>query len=378
MPRAVALPSTDSEVVSVLHDASRAGEVVVPWGAGARQDLGSPLEQADLVLSLERLNQVLDYVPADMTITVQAGMRFADIQALTARHGQTVPLDPPRADRATIGGIVATAGSGPRRMAYGGVRDLVLGTRIALPDGRIIKTGGKVVKNVAGYDISKLVVGSLGTLGVITEVSLRLRPLPADTRTLLYGFSELEQALSTAESILNSELLPAAVTVLTPEPARLLEAPGPFSLALALEESPENNAYQVDRLSQMIRGHTGAATITGDAESSFWDGLINFDKRFGAVFRVRVSGVISNLAEHIRMDAIAHVPSGTVLLHGFGGMDNLDSFGDDAVLESGPVALRRRVNVWGAPRPEWKLTQRIKQVFDPGRILNRGRYVGGI
>jgi glycolate oxidase FAD binding subunit len=378
VPRAVAIPATEAEIASLLQQASGAGDVVVPWGAGTKQDYGTPMSKADLVVSLERLNQVVEYVPADMTITVQAGMRFADVQALTAKHGQTIPLDPPRSAQATIGGVVATASSGPRRMAYGGVRDLVLGVRIALPDGRTIRAGGKVVKNVAGYDLTKLVIGSLGTLGIITEVSLRLRPLPVDTRTLLYGFPDTEKALSAAESILNSELLPAAVSLLTPEPARLLEAPGPLCLALALEESPENNAYQVQRISQMIQGQTGSSTITGEAEGSFWDRLTNFDQRFGAVCRFRVNGVISDLAKLLRGNAIAHVPSGSVLIYGFGGTDGIDGLPDRALLESGPVALRRQRGVWGAPQPEWKLAERIKQAFDPGRVLNRGRYVGGI
>jgi len=238
VPEAVLLPSSEDEIAKALREASEAASSVVPWGAGTKQDFGNPIEHVDTVLSLERLNQAVEYIPADMTITVQAGMRFADVQSLTAAHGQTFPLDPPRAANATIGGIVATAASGPRRMAYGGVRDLVLGVRVALPDGRAIKAGGKVVKNVAGYDLVKLVIGSLGTLGVITEVSLRLRPLPAVRQSLLFGFDGIDAALDAAESILNSELLPAAVTVLTPQVARRLEAPGPVSLGLALEETP--------------------------------------------------------------------------------------------------------------------------------------------
>ena len=340
---------------------------------------------------------MVDYVPADMTITVQAGMRFAELQALTARHGQTVPLDPPRAAGATIGGIVATAASGPRRMAYGGVRDFLLGARVALPDGRVIKAGGKVVKNVAGYDMPKLFAGSLGTLGVITEVSLRLRPLPADSRTLLFGFAELGAAMAAAEAILNSELLPAAVAVLTPEAARRLEAPGPVSLAIALEETAENNVYQADRISQMLAGRRRSA-LAGGAESDFWDRLRNYGDRFGADFRMRVNTVISDLGQQlqdclrspgpVKFEAVAYVPSGTAMLYGFANGGEAGAVakavqarmaaGGSAVLESAPVALRRQVDVWGPARPEWKIVEGIRETFDPGRILNRGRFVGGI
>ena len=395
VPNAVALPSSEAEVAAVLREAAAAQMVVVPWGAGTKQDLGRPLERVDLVLSLEKLNRVVDYVPADMTITVEAGMRFAELQTLTARHGQTVPLDPPRAAGATIGGIVATAASGPRRMAYGGVRDFLLGCRVALPDGRVIKAGGKVVKNVAGYDMPKLLAGSLGTLGVITEVSLKLRPLPADIRTLLFGFAELGPAMAAAEAILNSELLPAAVVVLTPEAARRLEAPGPVSLAVALEETAENNVYQADRISQML---SALVALVGEAESDFWDRLRNYGDRFGADFRMRVNTVISDLGQQledclrspgpVKFEAVAYVPSGTAMLYGFRNSGEAGAVaqavqarmaaGGSAVLESGPVALRRQVDVWGAARSEWKIVEGIRATFDPGRILNRGRFVGRI
>ncbi|MFB3826309.1 MAG: FAD-binding oxidoreductase [Bryobacteraceae bacterium] len=373
VPDAVALPVNEAEVAALLKDAAASGEVVVPWGAGTKQDLGHPLDRAGLVLSLERLNRVVDYVPADMTITVEAGMVLACLQALTAPNGQCVGLDPPRADRATMGGIVAAASHGPRRAAYGGVRDLLLGVRVALADGRVIKCGGKVVKNVAGYDMTRLVAGSLGTLGVITEVSLRLRPLPADRRTLLFAFPDMEGALAAAERTLRSELLPAAVTLLSPPAARRLEVPGEWPLAVALEESAENNRYQVERLTAMFGG-------AAEAGASFWDRVTNYMDCFAARCRYRVSTVIGDLGNPLRaagsLESVVHVAAGTVMLYGYD--DDGPPAGVNAVLESGPPALRKRVDVWGPPRPEWELSRRIKQALDPGRVLNRGRFVGGI
>jgi glycolate oxidase FAD binding subunit len=279
-------------------------------------------------------------------------------------------------------------------MAYGGVRDLLLGARVALPDGRVIKAGGKVVKNVAGYDMPKLFAGSLGTLGVMTEVSLKLRPLPADSRTLLFGFAELGAAMAAAEAILNSELLPAAMVVLTPEVARRLEAPGPVSLAIALEETAENNVYQAERISQML---TAPVALVGEAESDFWDRLRNYGDRFCADFRMRVNTIISDLGQQledclrspgpVKFEAVAYVPSGTAMLYGFrnGGEPGAVAkavqarmAGGSAVLESAPVALRRQVDVWGPARPEWKIVEGIRATFDAGRTLNRGRFVGRI
>lgn len=307
VPGLVARPRTEAEVAAVLQICSREGAVVIPWGAGAHQRLGHLPERADVVLSLAGLNQVVEYVPADMTVTVQAGMSLAELQELLAPHGQTVPLDPPGARLATVGGLVATGLSGPRRLAYGGVRDLLLGTRVALLDGRVIKTGGRVVKNVAGYDMNKLICGSFGTLGVITEVSLKLRPLPRASQTMQFSFPTREAALEAEEAILSSELLPAAVVVLG-------EGPGPATLAVALEEMPENVAYQAGRLASTIGA---GAVLQGEEEARFWQRLS----------------------------------------------------------EAPP---RRQPDPWGPPRPEWKLMYAIKNAFDPDRILNRGRYVGGI
>lgn len=393
-PAVVVRPETEAEVAAVLRTASALGAVVVPWGAGRHQELGHLPERVDLVVSLERLNRVVEYVPADMTITVQAGIQMGAIQAITRPHGQTVPLDSPGASQATMGGIVATGASGPRRMAHGGVRDLLLGTRIVLADGRVIRTGGRVVKNVAGYDMNKLVCGSLGTVGIITEVTLKLRPLPAESRTLLFAMPDLPAALSAAEGVLNSELLPAAVVVLGVGPARRLEVPGPFTLVVALEEMPENVAYQTTRLAGPIPEAVQPASVLADeAEAQFWEAVCNYGDRFRAPCQIRVSTVISDLGRQMEragtseIDAIAHVGTGTVMLYGWATEATAIApwFGPDrqpqdgaVILERAPTAIRRIVEPWGASRPEWKLIRSIKLKLDPGRILNRGRYVGGI
>jgi glycolate oxidase FAD binding subunit len=268
---------------------------------------------------------------------------------------------------------------------------LVLGVRLALANGRVIKTGGKVVKNVAGYDLSKLVIGSLGTLAVITEISVRLRPVPADRRTLLFGFADADAALGVAESVLNSELLPAAVVVLSPEAAGRLEAPGPASLAVALEETKENNDYQEERL-VATAGSAAARTLMGEEDSAFWSNLTNYGDRFGASFGMKVNTVIGELRDQMQaegLEAIAYAGSGTLMCYGFddgpGAVEAVErrfeaaaQCGGSAVLESGPVELRRKVDVWGPRRPEWRLTQALKKTFDAQKVLNRGRYVGGI
>lgn len=393
-PALALLPGTEAEVAGILAAAAAHGAAVIPRGAGSSQDLGNPPERAGVVLSLERLNRVLAYNPADMTITVEAGMPLADLQALAARHGQTLALDPPRAARATIGGLVATGASGPRRMAYGGMRDLLLGTRIAMTDGTVVKTGGRVVKNVAGYDMNKLVNGSLGTLGVITEVTLKLRPLPAVTLTGIIGFPDTAAALTTAEALLNSELLPAAVVVLSPGASRRLEAGGPVALAVALEETAENVAYQLERLTALAgkRIHM----LTGGGEAAFWNRVSDYGDLYGHGFRLKVNTTIADVVNHLQtgslLDGIAYVGTGTVMLYGSDTpgtpgqmaeaaesvMARAAAAGGSAVLESAPLPVRRLLDVWGPPRPEWKLMRGLKERFDPGRILNPGRFIGGM
>lgn len=403
-PSLVVLPASEAEVASCLEAAGRHGAGVAPRGGGSKPDLGNLPERFDLALSVERLNQVVEYVPADLTVTVQAGMRLSDLQSLVARHGQTVPLDPVRSESATVGGIVATGGYGPRRMAYGSVRDILLGTRIALADGRMIKTGGRVVKNVAGYDMNKLVVGSLGTLGVITEVSLKLRPVAPAAQSLLLGFGSLEQGLAAAEAVLNSELVPAAVVLLGAGTAERLGAPGQVALAVELAETGPNVAHQAARLEEMARDHGAeVARLAGPAEERFWSEVRDYGDRFGASCRIRVNTLLSDMAEQISAgsvagvteECIAYVGTGTLLVYGFPAdgsgartaaltdavrerFDRAAKAGGSAVLESAPPGVKAGLDVWGPKRPEWRFLDGIKQVLDPGRILNPGRYVGGI
>src|SRR3954464_14425830 len=186
----------------------------IPWGGGTRISLGFPPRAADLVVQTAKLNEIVEYEPADLTVTVQAGMRMAELQARLRAEGQMLALDPAAADRATIGGLIAANASGPLRLLYGTARDLVIGTRVVNADGVISKAGGRVVKNVAGYDLNKLYVGSLGTVGVIVELSFKLHPLPQAQGLLLASFGSAEDAAGTIAALMRSPLGPGAIEVL--------------------------------------------------------------------------------------------------------------------------------------------------------------------
>lgn len=423
-PAVVALPATEAEVAACLKVAATHGAAVCPRGGGTRMGLGGPLRQCDVVLSLERLAGVVEYVPEDLTVTVQAGMSLAALEELVAGRNQEVPLDPMGSADTTVGGILAAGAVGPRRMLYGGPRDVLLGAQVALADGRLIRSGGRVVKNVAGYDLNKLWVGSLGTLGVLTEVTLKLRPKPACRRTLCFAFGDLGQALQAAEAVLGSELLPAAVTLLSPGAAARLGLPAWLALIVELAESESNVAYQAGRLKEILSGCSGRleeilvgsigelgdipagrrggpevstasrpGVLQTDPEKRFWLNLRDFYRIDDACWRVRVSTVLSDLAELMRLamsgpgvDVIAHVGSGSLFVYGkqpdpriAAALQNrAAALGGAAVLEEAPPEMKQQVDVWGPPRSEWRLMRQIKERLDPGGVLNPGRFVGGI
>jgi len=213
-PTAAVVPREEADVSRTLALAFREGLGVVPWGGGAHQSLGRPPSRYDVALDLSRMNRVVAYEPADMTATVQAGIRLTDLQQHLGTANQFWPLDPPLADRATVGGIVAASLAGPLRCRYGSVRDLVLGVRVAHADGTVTKAGSRVVKNATAYDVTKLYTGSYGTLGVLLEATLRLQPRPAVERGWLLRGTTIERCHDAAMRILGSYLAPNRVELL--------------------------------------------------------------------------------------------------------------------------------------------------------------------
>ena len=191
VPRMVVSPGSVAEVQSVVRAAADQGATMVPRGSGSKMGLGCPPTSADVLLSLGRLNAVVEYDVANLTLVCQAGVRVETLQQKVFANRQLLPLDPPFTNQATVGGVVATNSSGPRRLAYGSARDLVLGMKVVSSTGDLLSAGGKTVKNVAGYDLDKLFIGSLGTLGIIVEVAFRLLPMPQQRATTTGGLPRL-------------------------------------------------------------------------------------------------------------------------------------------------------------------------------------------
>src|SRR5579862_4488730 len=210
------LPKSPQELAETLATAAARKQTIALSGASSKQLMGGPIEAADVSVSTAAMTRVLQYEPRDLTISVEAGMRYADLDRLLAQNRQMIPLDPPFAESATMGGILAANSSGPRRRLYGTARDLVIGMTFATLEGKLVQSGGMVVKNVAGLDMGKIMIGSFGTLAAIAVVNFKLLPRPAAEASVLLAFETLDDAMATRDRVLKGVLAPAAIDLLNP------------------------------------------------------------------------------------------------------------------------------------------------------------------
>src|SRR6266852_7908076 len=209
LPRVTVIPETVEQVGQVVALANQQGLTLLTRGGGSRINLGGIPEQFDILLETTRLIRLLEHEAPDLTCHIEAGLTLAALQAQLATKGQRLTLDPPDAQQATLGGLLASNASGPKRLRYGSARDNVIGLRVVHANGEVSRSGGRVVKNVAGYDLNKLYIGSLGTLGIIVEANFKLQPLPVDERTLILTFSNAEDAIGTVIALMGSLLTPS-------------------------------------------------------------------------------------------------------------------------------------------------------------------------
>jgi glycolate oxidase FAD binding subunit len=412
-PEAVVFPGSRDEVATVLGIAAEASLPVIPWGGGTRMALGAPPARAGLVLGLSRMNRLVEHEPGDLTATVEAGITLAALQAELGKRGQWLSLDPAHADRATIGGILASNAAGPRRHLYGTARDLLIGVGLVLADGSFVKGGGKVVKNVAGYDVPKLAIGSFGTLGVIVDATVKLRPVPDVDRLVVTPLDRLADAGPLIRAIMASDLIPSALDVAD---AAALKAVGLASVGGAAGAGSEGGALLVgfDGLGEQVQwqeaelarlaGRAGAV-LDGSARDDAWRALGDLARRAFAhatavmcwsVLPMQVAEAMADgraAAERHKLGAAfaAHAGVGVVFaVLGEGGSAGdvtatLDDWrrlvhdrGGHASLEWAPLAVKERVAVWDPPGPTHRIMQRLKAELDPRGILNPGRFVGGI
>lgn len=411
-PAVAVFPGSAEEIASVLTLASREGVPVTPWGGGTKMGVGSPPKELGIILGLRRLDRVLEHEPGDLTATFQAGITLERLRAALGTRGQWLPLDPPFGERATLGGILAANASGPRRHLYGTARDLLIGIRVVSADGSVVRGGGKVVKNVAGYDLPKLYIGSFGTLGVIVEATVKLRPLPEDDRLTVTCFERLAECGQAVRLVLTSDLIPSAVDFLDGEAVQSLGL-GPRAgvagaVLLGFDGSEERVRWQCEEARRVMSGAGRGEhrVLAGRAREEAWRGVREMDHR---VFPERATVVkftvppteVVSVIERARAIARGHglraafgahagvgVVRGVLALSGGAAMpavatlkewrDLARAVGGQAMVVQAPVAVKEQVAVWDDPGPAVRLMERIKARLDPAGILNPGRFVGGI
>src|SRR6266478_279869 len=274
------VPNSPDELAAQLADTSSNAQSITLGGNFTKASMGGPVAVSDVTISAAKLNRVLQYEPRDLTISVEAGITYRELGRVLAEHGQMIPLDPHFSDQASIGGILAANVSGPRRRLYGTARDMVIGMTFATLEGKLVKTGGMVVKNVAGLDMGKLMIGSFGTLAAIATANFRVHPIPPVTRTFAQEFDNIGDAMAARDAVLKSDLQPSSIDI--------LKSMGRYRLLIQTGGIPA----VLDRYSREL---TGAQILEGDDERELWRDICEFTPRFlagnsrGAVLRMSCS-----------------------------------------------------------------------------------------
>jgi glycolate oxidase FAD binding subunit len=388
-PKLVIEPGTERELAEVLRLSSEAGLAVIPRGGGTKLGWGNSPTRADLILSTARLNEIIEHAWADLTVTVEAGCTIHRLQETLAQHGQRLALDPLWPEKATIGGVLSTNDSGALRLRFGALRDLIIGATIALPDGTLASSGGKVVKNVAGYDLPKLVTGALGTLGVITRAVFRLHPLPRSTRSFSVATANAEDAQRIMLGIQASKLAHTSL-----QSHFSCDAP-PVSDIL-FEGTEAGLTAQEAQLRQLC-----AAARVSEASPSIWTAreMLWASIESASKAMAKISILPANLARTIQL--VEHIANEKqlrwkALLYATGiGWLRLE--GETGSLHGGLQALRGELeshdgsvvvlhrpekmpafDAWGDAGDALPLMRAVKQQLDPKSTLNPGRFVGGI
>ncbi|MGF1478300.1 MAG: FAD-binding oxidoreductase [Cyanophyceae cyanobacterium] len=384
-PSALVYPHTPEALSAALKLAHQQRLAILPCGGGSKLNWGGLVQEAQLAISTQRLNRIVEHAVGDLTVTVEAGVKLRDLQDVLKSKQQFLPLDPAYPDEATMGGIVATADTGSWRQRYGGVRDMVLGLTFVRADGQMAKAGGRVVKNVAGYDLMKLFTGSYGTLGVISQITFRVYPLPdASTTVLLTG--EAEAIATAAQTLRNSSLTPTAADLLSASRVQQLELGQHMGLRVRFQSIPESVQEQATQL-KAIAQELGLTREEVD-EAQLWQPI-----KSPSAIRCKIGVIPSAAVAVLRESATLTAGQGFGLMHNGSGLGTLyldeleivkkmraiaqNYQGFLTVLEAS-TALKQQLEPWGYTGNALTVMRKLKQQFDPKNILSPGRFVGGI
>jgi glycolate oxidase FAD binding subunit len=387
-------PASVAEAREALIKSAAAGEALAFVGGGTELELGAAPARLDTLVETGALDRLVEHAPADQIVQVEAGMTLATLQTHLQQHGQRLAIDPPWPERATIGGIIATNAFGPLRTRYGSIRDLLIGISLLRADGTPAKGGGKVVKNVAGFDLPKLMVGSLGTLALITSATFRLHPLPETEATLLLAPLAGDGLFAWAQRLRQAQLEPSALVA--------LDAEEHFILAIRYEGFVAGVAQQRDQTLALARTAAADCRLLAEAPGrTLWQEERALRER--GPLRLKLTALPSQLGrvatqlwpalrgalDEARLSWYPLVGAGFVTAGGIADLEALVAaiggartvlaeHGGALVVSAAPPALRARLDVWGAPPPSLPLQARLKERFDPARRLAPGRFVGGL
>ena len=420
-PAAMVSPGSPEEIGAVLRLANERGLVVAPAGGLTKQEIGGVPERVDILLKTTRLNKIEQYDPGDLTIAVAAGMPFAKMQSQLAEHHQWVPCDAANLDRATVGGLLATGDSGPLKSTFGHMRDFCIGIQFVTTDGKVVKGGGRVVKNVAGYDLMKLLIGSYGSLAVITRANFKVFPRPRQTRSFVCSFRTLDEALKFRTRMFQSPLTPMCLEIISPSAPEYLcdpvEAHDPDDYAPERPVSLPAVEWQValraagsDNVLARYGRELGSAvtrTLEGAEEDQFWRWISHFEQNVVGRHRnamvMHTHLAIQNVDAALRAleraapdynlipAAVGRAATGNLVLafiplavdppsamqyancvSAFRGM--LPA-GSSAEVVRCPTEAKNHFDVWGTTPTDVNMMRAVKRAIDPKNILNRGRFI---
>lgn len=398
-PRWVFSPRNQEEVSFILQEATREGWRVLPWGGGTRITLGAPLHGVEAVVDLKGLNRILELDAENLTVTVEAGICWYALQDVLARceRGYEVPLDPPLPDRATVGGVLATNSSGPRRNLYGSARNLVLGTVVITADGKRVSFGGKTVKNVSGLDMTKAFLGSLGTLGILVEATFRFLPLPlAQTTALVSGESQALWEL--AEKVLASSIYPAALSWLPPGSLQgigIEQAVDGPTVAVALDGTAGGVEERWERLISFCGG-LSSKRLEKEKDEGFWAWIRDqaFPPKIKLPLTLKVTvpparsrDLAQSLEETSANLYLIHIGTGEAWAHWDledfeseplsmvqGLRSTVQAWEGHLIVCQAPLDYKNRLDIWGFSPIQRSLQWALKERLDPGKILAPGRW----
>ena len=369
-------PETPAELAAMLKQAAAGNQAVVTGGGFTKVRMGGAVTDPARRISTAGLNRVLQYEPKDLTISVEAGLPYSELTSLLAANRQMLPLDPPHAALATIGGVIASNTCGSRRRLYGTARDMVIGMTFATLDGELPQSGGMVVKNVAGLDVQKTLIGSMGTLAVLTSINFKLAPLPHATRTYVLGFPNINDACMARDAVLRGVLQPAALDLLNAAAAESFGWGGSECLVLRAGGSET-------LLARYGRELPGAQILEGDLETTFWQTMDQFSVSHEYVVRVgHAMSALESVLSSATGPALARAGNGVTWL-GFTARAALDDWlaattdrGWSRIVESAPAAEKATLDQWPQPAEDLSLMRNYKEMMDPRNLLNAGRLYG--